>query len=93
VTVSALDVFDASKYWQLSEQVSLRDEGFGALAYHHVNRRLVFLKSLELVALVRRLGDFASASDAVEAMVDVKERERYLRALGSLHESELLRGR
>ena len=75
-----MDAFDASQYWQLSEQVSLRDEEFGALAYHHVNRRLVFLKSRELVELVRRLGGFESANDAVRALVASEQHDRYVSA-------------
>ena len=46
---SSAVTFDASAPWSLSPEVSLRDEAFGALAYHHGNRRLVFLKSRELV--------------------------------------------
>lgn len=87
-----VDAFDASKHWELSEQVSLRDEVFGALAYHHVTRRLVFLKSGPLVALVRRLGEFNSAREAISALVDPAEYERYVMALGALQRSGLLRG-
>jgi putative mycofactocin binding protein MftB len=50
--------------------VSLRDEAFGAMAYHHGTRRLVFLKSRELVALVRTLDQFDSADQAMEAVVE-----------------------
>jgi putative mycofactocin binding protein MftB len=85
--------FDTSASWQLSEQVSLRDEAFGALAYHHGNRRLVFLKSPELVALVRRLAEFDSADAAIEALTPPAQHERYARALASLQRSELLSGR
>ena len=88
-----VDAFDASQYWQLSEMVSLRDEEFGALAYHHVNRRLVFLKSRELVDVVRRLGDFESADDAVSALVCVEQHDRYVTALAALQKSALIRGR
>ncbi len=84
--------FDVSKRWELSSHVSLRDEAFGALAYHHVNRRLVFLKSRELVTLVRRLGEFESAREAIDSLIDARERDRYLVALSSLATSELLRG-
>jgi putative mycofactocin binding protein MftB len=93
VSVTTADSFDVSIFWQLSPEVSLRDEAFGALAYHHGNRRLVFLKSRELVELVRRLGDFASAQDALHDLIDVDEHERYVVALSSLTASEVLRGR
>jgi putative mycofactocin binding protein MftB len=93
VSLTALDEFDASQYWQLNAQVSLRDEAFGALAYHHVNRRLVFLKSRDLVEIVRRLGEFENANDAVSALVASDQHDRYVVALASLHRSELLCGR
>ena len=85
--------FDASSPWQLSSQVSLRDESFGALAYHHGNRRLVFLKSPELVTLVRRLGEFESADAAIDEVVSSVQHDRYVRALASLERSEILSGR
>jgi putative mycofactocin binding protein MftB len=71
----------------------LRDESFGALAYHHGNRRLVFLKSPELVQLVRSLADYDSADEAIDALVQDDQHQRYVQALSSLHRSELLRGR
>jgi putative mycofactocin binding protein MftB len=93
VSVTTTDTFDVSAFWQLSPEVSLRDEAFGALAYHHGNRRLVFLKSRELVELVRRLGDYPSAQDALDDVIDANEHGRYVVALSSLTTSELLRGR
>jgi putative mycofactocin binding protein MftB len=93
VSVAALEAFDSTRPWGLSAQVSLRDEEFGALAYHHVNRRLVFLKSRELVALVRRLHEFDSADAAIDALVAAEQRSRYVAALVSLATSELLDGR
>ena len=93
MTSSLVASFDASAPWCVNDQVSLRDESFGALAYHHGTRRLVFLKSPELVALVRRLGEFDSADAAVTASVPREQHERYLRALASLHDSQILRGR
>jgi putative mycofactocin binding protein MftB len=76
----------------LNEQVSLRDESFGALAYHHGTRRLVFLKSRTLVDVVRRIGEFESADAALAALVCEGERDRYASALGSLVRSEILCG-
>jgi putative mycofactocin binding protein MftB len=93
VSLTEVDAFDASQYWRLSDMVSLRDEAFGALAYHHVTRRLVFLKSRELVDVVRRLGDFDSADDAVAALVAPDQYERYVAALATLEKSALISGR
>jgi putative mycofactocin binding protein MftB len=85
--------FDATVPWQLNEQVSLRDESFGALAYHHGTRRLVFLKSRELVEVVRRVGDYPSADAALDELVPEDQRGRYVTALTSLVRSEILRER
>jgi mycofactocin biosynthesis protein MftB len=90
VSTTSIDVFDESVQWRLSSQVSLRDEEFGALAYHHGNRRLVFLKSRDLVELVRRLSDFDSVGTALDKLVVSEERARYVAALTSLHRSGLL---
>jgi putative mycofactocin binding protein MftB len=90
VSTTSIDVFDESVQWRLSSQVSLRDEEFGALAYHHGNRRLVFLKSRDLVELVRRLSDFESVGATLDKLVVSKERARYVAALTSLHHSGLL---
>ena len=85
--------FDPARAWSMGLEVSLREEAFGALAYHHGNRRLVFLKSPALVTLVRRLEEFASANEALDALVPRGERGRYLKALASLQRSDLLHER
>jgi len=85
--------FDVTAPWQLNEQVSLRDESFGALAYHHGTRRLVFLKSRALVDVVRRVGDYPTADAALDALVAPDDRGRYVTALASLVRSEIIRGR
>jgi mycofactocin biosynthesis protein MftB len=82
--------FAVEQAWQLNPQVALRDESFGALAYHYGNRRLVFLKSRLLVELVSSLGDYPSAAAAVAAMVPEAERSAYCRALGRLAASEVV---
>ena len=76
--------------WRLHPQVALRDEPFGALAYHYGNRRLVFLKSRPLVDLVRSLHEYPTAGAAVEAMVPEGDRASYRRALTRLAASGLL---
>jgi mycofactocin biosynthesis protein MftB len=90
VSTTRIDTFDESTRWRLSDQVSLRDESFGALAYHHGNRRLVFLKSRDLVELFRRLDDFDSAGAALDELVTSEQRARYVTALISLAASGLL---
>lgn len=87
---SQADAFDPSRRWRLSAEVSLRDEAFGALAYNHRTRRLVFLKSPELVGLVRRLEEFERTDAALAALVPAVERCRYLAALASLRHAEVL---
>ena len=76
--------------WQLSPDVALRDESFGALAYHYGTRRLVFLKSRTLVALVTSLEAYPSAAAAIDALVPGAERAHYERALSKLAASEMI---
>jgi putative mycofactocin binding protein MftB len=82
--------FDCGAAWRISTQVSLRDEAFGAMAYHHGTRRLVFLKSPELVELVRSLDRFESARQAIDAVVSADQHDRYATALLSLAKSEII---
>jgi putative mycofactocin binding protein MftB len=80
--------------WELHPQVALRPEPFGALAYHYGNRRLTFLRSPELVELVRTLGEQASLDDALAASGIAPARwPAYRTAVESLAASELLRER
>ena len=70
--------------------MALRDEPFGALAYHYGNRRLVFLKSRTLVELVSTLHEYPNAAAAIEAHVPESERPSYRRALARLAASEVI---
>jgi putative mycofactocin binding protein MftB len=80
--------------WELDPQVALRPEPFGALAYHYGNRRLTFLRSADLVALVQSLGTHASVEDALAASaIDSTRWGSFERALESLAESEVIRPR
>ena len=80
--------------WELDPQVALRPEPFGALAYHYGNRRLTFLRSADLVELVRSLGDHASVDDALAASdITTDKWPSYERALESLASSEVIRPR
>ncbi len=81
----------AAVAYALDPQVALRPEPFGALAYHYGNRRLTFLRSPDLVALVRDLEHHASVDAALEASGIEKARwPTFRRALASLAESEVL---
>ncbi len=83
MTGSAVSVLDRG--WTVSDQVALRPEPFGALAYHFGTRRLSFLKSPELLKAVRGLHDHATARDAcLAAGVEPDRLEPYERALGTL---------
>jgi len=82
--------FDPAFPYRLNGQIGLRPEPFGALAYHFVTRRLVFLKSPELVALVERLGDYDSVDAALDEHIAVEKHPSYRTALASLHEADVI---
>jgi mycofactocin biosynthesis protein MftB len=85
--------FAVEQAWQLNPQVALRDESFGALAYHYGNRRLVFLKSRLLVELVSSLHEYPSAAEAIDAVVPDGQHRSYERALARLAASEVIDAR
>ena len=60
----AQPAFDLDAPWQLHPQVSIRPERFGALLYHFGTRRLSFLKSRALLAVVSALGSQPTAQAA-----------------------------
>jgi putative mycofactocin binding protein MftB len=82
--------FDPDRAWRLHPQVALRDESFGALAYHYGTRRLLFLKSRPLVELVSALDHYESATAAIAALVPENEQAQYTRALARLAKSEVI---
>jgi putative mycofactocin binding protein MftB len=83
--------FDPEQRWQLSSNVALRPEPFGALAYHFGNRRLTFLKTPLLVTVVRSLAEQPSARAAVVAAgVPEREQPQYEKALAALADAEVL---
>ena len=82
--------YDLTRRWMIHPQVALRDESFGALAYHYGTRRLLFLKSRPLVDLVASLADYESANAAVDALIAEPERAHYRRALCRLAASEVI---
>jgi putative mycofactocin binding protein MftB len=83
--------FDLEQAWALDDRVSLRPEEFGALAYHFGTRRLSFLKSRKLLAVVERLGDLPSGRHACwMAGVTDAELPSYERALATLADTGMI---
>ena len=83
--------FDAAGAYRLHPQVALRPEPFGALAYHYGNRRLLFVQSEQLVALLQGLEAHCSVSAALDAAaVEPAERTRWERALARMEASEVI---
>ena len=71
--------------WRLSPSVSLRPEPFGALVYDFSTRRLSFLKSLLLLAVVRGLEQADDVHEALTAAgVGPGQRPAYVKALAGL---------
>jgi mycofactocin biosynthesis protein MftB len=86
--------FDLDAAWRLHPQVSVRPEHFGALLYHFGTRRLSFLKSRALLAVVTSLASQPSARAACEqAGVGPAELPAYSRALATLAASQMICGR
>jgi mycofactocin biosynthesis protein MftB len=86
--------FDPGRAYALHPDLALRHECFGALLYHYGNRRLTFLKSPQLTAVVEQLGEYESVDAALEAHeVDPAARPSLVRALARLESSEVIRAR
>lgn len=80
--------------FDLDAQVALRPEPFGALAYHFGTRRLSFLRSPEIVAVVRALSGSGSTREAlVECGIDERRWPSFVSALESLEDSGMIRCR
>ena len=58
---------DLERPWRVGRQVALRPEPFGALAYHFGTRRLSFIKTRKLLAVVQALGEQPSGHEACRA--------------------------
>ena len=77
--------------YTLHPQVGLRQERFGALAYHYGNRRLTFLNDDVLLAVVQspQLRDDVEAALA-DAGVPLARQGAYRVALSRLADAEVL---
>ena len=86
--------FDPALPWRKARSVALRPEPFGALVYHFGNRKLSFLKSKTLVAVVEALAEHPSASDTLTACaVPEAQRPAYEKALADLARSQMIETR
>ena len=83
--------FDLDRPLALDERVALRPEPFGALAYHFGTRRLSFIKTRKLLAVVESLGAHRSGRAAcVAAGVTDDELPAYAQALATLQASGMI---
>jgi putative mycofactocin binding protein MftB len=86
--------FDPALPWQKARSVALRPEPFGALVYHFGNRKLSFLKSKLLVAVVEALADHPDAAATFTACgVPEAQRGAYVKALADLARSQMIEPR
>jgi mycofactocin biosynthesis protein MftB len=84
-------VFDLDSGWRLHPQVSVRPERFGALLYHFGTRRLSFLKSPALLAVVQALDGQPSARAACTvAGIGAADLPAYAAALAALAGSSMI---
>lgn len=91
IVTQVAPTFDADLPWILHSQVSVRPEPFGALLYHFGNRRLSFLKDLQLLAVVRALPEQPSAHAAMAAVgIPPEQTGRFTKALAGLAASDIL---
>ena len=82
------------RYLELDEQVAVRPEPFGALAYHYGNRKLIFLKHPDVVAVVESLPRHDTVADALRSCGIAEARwPAFQSALESLKRSEMLHER
>ena len=83
------EMLDAA--WRRSPSVALRQETFGAMAYHYGTRRLSFLKSRRLADAVGQLERHATARAACAAAgVTPAELPTYARALRTLADTGMI---
>ena len=83
-----MQVFEPDRPYRCSPRVALRPEPFGALVYDFGTRRLSFLKTPELVRVVRTLDAHDDVHGALAAAcVPQAQRGAYLRALAGLAEA------
>ncbi|MGW0085255.1 mycofactocin biosynthesis chaperone MftB [Streptomyces sp. NPDC003393] len=90
-TDTAVGSLDFEAAWRIHPKVSIRPEHFGALLYHFGTRRLSFLKSPTLLAVLQALSSRPSARAAcLHVGVPSEELPRYRAALAQLAASDMI---
>ena len=85
---------DLEQAYGLDPRVSLRSEEFGALVYHYGNRKLSFLKHPDMLRVLEQLDNEPTLEGALEAAgIDRRRWPRFLEALDTLEDSEMVRVR
>lgn len=89
MTATGAAVFDPRASYRVGDQVVLRREAFGALAYDLHSRALRVLRDPDLVTVLEYLDGAASANEALAA-VDAPKHRRLLAALAKLEREGLI---
>jgi len=83
--------FELDQPWRVHPRVAVRPERFGALLYHFETRKLSFLKTPQLLAVVQRLADAPTARTAcVDAGVSAEALPGVTAALDTLARSQMI---
>ena len=90
MTSTGAAAFDPRARYRMGDQVVLRRETFGALAYDLRTRGLRVLRDPDLVTVLERLDGASSAADAVDA-VDAERSGVLLAALAKLEREGMIR--
>ena len=91
---AGVDDFAPERPYRISGSVSVRPESFGALVYDFTTRRLSFLKTRPLVAVVTGLADHPDVHGALDAAeVPAAQRDQYLKALAGLAQAGTIQRR
>ena len=91
MSTKTLRDFNLDTAWDLHPRVEIRPERFGALLYSFDTRRLSFLRSRELLAVVQHLAAAPTARDAcVAAGIAEDELPTYRAALARLAETDMI---
>ncbi|MFM8267430.1 MAG: mycofactocin biosynthesis chaperone MftB [Ilumatobacteraceae bacterium] len=95
MSTEAIDIDRAvDRALEVHPHVAIRDEPFGALAYHYDNRRLVFLRHPDVVRVIRALGEHPTLADTLVACdIDRSRWQSFITAVASLERAEVVRAR